>query len=132
VLNGINHITIAVNDLEESFTFYTELLGMTPHAKWNSGAYLSLNKTWFCLSLGRAKPAQDYCHLAFDIADSDFETTKCKILKSGIEQWKQNKSEGKSLYFLDPNGHKFELHVGNLQSRLECLTTKSYDGLQLF
>ena len=132
MLSGINHITIAVKDIDESFVFYTNALDMIPHAKWNSGAYLTLNNLWFCLSLDEISPSKDYCHLAFDISESDFEAVKAKILAFGVEQWKQNKSEGKSLYFLDPNGHKFELHVGNLHSRLESLKTKPYDGLQLF
>ncbi len=121
MLNGINHITIAVNDLEESFDFYVKILGMVPHAKWLTGAYLSLNHLWFCLSLDKASPSNDYCHLAFDVPDTNFKMAKDKILGSGAKQWKQNKSEGNSLYFLDPNGHKLELHVGNLTNRLESL-----------
>jgi hypothetical protein len=33
--------------------------------------------------------------------------------------WKQDRSEGASTYFLDPDGHKLEIHVGSLQSRLQ-------------
>ena len=132
MLNGINHITIAVNDLEESFDFYVTILGMVPHAKWFRGAYLSLHDLWFCLSLDKVSPSKDYCHLAFDVSASNFRIAKDKILSSGAKQWKQNKSEGNSIYFLDPNGHKLELHVGSLTNRLESLRTKPYDGLQLF
>ena len=32
--------------------------------------------------------------------------------------WRQNRSEGDSLYVLDPDAHKLELHVGTLASRL--------------
>ncbi|HEX5514181.1 MAG TPA: glutathione transferase, partial [Gammaproteobacteria bacterium] len=46
--------------------------------------------------------------------------------------WKDNKSEGDSLYFLDPDGHKLEIHVGDLESRLAALREKPYEGLQLF
>jgi hypothetical protein len=39
VLRGLNHITIAVSDLERSLNFYANLLGMTPHIRWDKGAY---------------------------------------------------------------------------------------------
>ncbi|WP_159065009.1 hypothetical protein [Thaumasiovibrio subtropicus] len=41
-----------------------------------------------------------------------------------------NRSEGQSLYLLDPDGHKLELHVGDLNSRLAHITEVSYPGLQ--
>ena len=132
MLKGLNHITIAVNDLDKSFSFYVDLLGMQPHAKWNKGAYLSLGELWFCLSFDEASPSNDYSHIAFDISASNFPILKSQLLSAGIEQWKQNKSEGDSLYILDPNGHKLELHVGSLAKRLESLQTNPYDDLQLY
>lgn len=132
MLNGINHITIAVNDLNKSFAFYVDFLGMQPHAKWNKGAYLSLGELWFCLSCDEVIPSRDYTHIAFDVAASNFPIIKSQLLSAGIEQWKQNKSEGNSLYVLDPSGHKLEIHVGNLAMRLESLKTNPYDGLQLY
>ncbi|NQZ79452.1 MAG: VOC family protein [Colwellia sp.] len=132
MLQGLNHITIAVNDLDESFYFYVNLLGMVPHARWTKGAYLSLNELWFCLSCDTAIPSNDYSHLAFDVSASNFQEVKSKILNAGIKQWKQNNSEGDSLYFLDPNRHKLQLHVGNLFNRLEALKLTPYDGLQFY
>ncbi|NER83349.1 MAG: glutathione transferase, partial [Leptolyngbya sp. SIO1D8] len=35
-----------------------------------------------------------------------------------VPQWQNNRSEGASLYILDPDGHKLELHVGDWRSRL--------------
>ena len=40
-----------------------------------------------------------------------------------------NHSEGRSLYVLDPDGHKLEIHVGTLADRLESLKRKPYAGL---
>jgi len=39
MIHGLNHITIAVRDIDKSFDFYVNLLGMKPHAKWSKGAY---------------------------------------------------------------------------------------------
>lgn len=44
--------------------------------------------------------------------------------------WKDNKSEGQSFYFLDPDGHKLELHVGDLVSRLAQCREKPYSGMR--
>ena len=44
--------------------------------------------------------------------------------------WKDNKSEGQSFYFLDPDGHKSELHVGDLASRLAQCRERPYSGMR--
>ena len=132
MLQGLNHITIAVNDLDQSFAFYADLLGMQPHAKWHQGAYLTLGELWFCLACDEAKPSKDYSHIAFDVSALNFPIIKSQLLSAGVKQWKQNKSEGDSLYILDPNGHKLELHVGRLSKRLSYLKTRPYDGLKLY
>ena len=44
MLTGLNHLTLAVSDLDRSFEFYRHLLGFTPHARWQGGAYLSLGR----------------------------------------------------------------------------------------
>ncbi|WDE08036.1 fosfomycin resistance glutathione transferase [Thalassomonas viridans] len=132
MLSGLNHITIAVNNLEQSFSFYVELLGMKPHAKWHRGAYLSLGELWFCLSCDSSCPSKDYSHLAFDVAAADFPLVRDKLLSAGVGVWKQNQSEGDSLYILDPDGHKLEIHVGGLDERLASLKLKPYAGLVLY
>lgn len=132
MLNGINHITLAVRDLETSFHFYTELLGMRPHARWNEGAYLTLGGIWFCLSCDDSRPAGDYTHIALDIAQKHLPTMRSRLQEADVPFWKDNKSEGDSLYILDPDGHKLEIHVGSLQSRLASLREHPYDGLIFF
>ncbi len=132
MLTGINHITISVNDLDESFSFYTSIIGMKPRVRWASGAYLSLSDLWFCLAVGKSKPSNDYSHIAFDIADADFQKFSAKLLEFGVKTWKENVSEGRSLYFLDPNGHKLEIHTGSLQTRLNTLKKNPYEGLVWF
>lgn len=132
VLKGLNHITVAVSDLDRSFEFYVGVLGMTPQAKWSRGAYLTLGDLWFCLSSNGSRPSDDYTHIAFDVSNDDFPEVERKLLEAGVRQWKDNKSEGDSLYILDPDGHKLEVHAGDLQSRLNSMKTHPYDGLEFF
>ena len=132
MLTGINHITIAVSHLDTSFEFYVSLLGMQPKVKWESGAYLTVGELWICLSTDNASPAKDYSHLSFTVDTSLFKTYCDKLLASGVKTWKENKSEGESLYFLDPDGHKLEIHVGSLKTRLEKLRSEPYKGLKWY
>ena len=132
MLRGLNHITLAVSNLSASFNFYSELLGFKPHVRWDTGAYLSLSDLWLCLSCDSAIPSQDYSHIALDCATDKFDVIATQLREANVIEWKENTSEGDSLYFLDPDGHKLEIHSGNLQSRLESLKEKPYKGLVWF
>ncbi|PHM38255.1 fosfomycin resistance glutathione transferase [Xenorhabdus innexi] len=132
MLTGLNHLTLAVSNLERSLDFYINLLEFTPHVRWQNGAYLTLGELWLCLSYDETKPAQDYTHIAFNIEPQNFSAFREKVLSAGIKQWKENRSEGDSIYFLDPDGHQLEIHVGSLTSRLDALRIKPYEGLEWY
>lgn len=135
MITGINHVTLAVSDLERSFDFYVTVVGLTPVAKWARGAYLEAGNDWICLSLDtqtQPGPRADYTHLAFSVDPMAFETCADAIGQHKATVWKDNKSEGESLYFLDPDGHKLEIHSGDLASRLAALNAHPYDGLELY
>jgi catechol 2,3-dioxygenase-like lactoylglutathione lyase family enzyme len=129
VLTGLNHITLAVSNIEQSLNFYVEAIGFTGHVKWDSGAYLTLGDLWLCLSLDQPDHKSDYTHIAFDRPDADFGEFSLRVKRRNIAVWKQNNSEGQSIYILDPDGHKLEVHAGNLQSRLKSLTSIPFKGL---
>ena len=38
----------------------------------------------------------------------------------------------RSLFFLDPDRHKLEIHVGNAQSRIAQMRREDWEGLELF
>lgn len=135
MITGVNHVTLAVRDLERSFSFYTCVVGLTPVARWTRGAYLLAGDDWICLSLDaqtRDGPLPEYTHLALSVEATAFHACAEAIRSHGASCWRENRSEGNSLYFLDPDGHKLELHAGDLRSRLAALREKPYDGLQLF
>ena len=118
MISGLNHLTLAVSQLERSLGFYVDLLGFQPHAKWDDGAYLTAGDFWVCLSVDRVSPARDYTHVAFSVETEQFRHCCERLNNAGVTQWKANSSEGDSVYFLDPDGHKLELHDGDLASRL--------------
>lgn len=129
MITGINHLTLAVSDLERSLAFYMNTLGFTGHVKWDNGAYLTIGGLWLCLSCDEPCAKDDYTHVAFDISPSDYESFCTHLVSHGVKKWKDNKSEGESFYLLDPDGHKLEIHVGDLNARLEELKITPYSGL---
>ena len=136
MLTGLNHLTLAVTDLERSVAFYTGLLGVRLEARWNGGAYLSLGGLWLCLAVDAGRVAvvdagvAYYTHAAFSIAQQDFEAMCARLREAGVRAWRENRSEGDSFYFLDPDAHRLELHVGDLASRLAACRAAPYAGMR--
>lgn len=135
MLLGLNHLTLAVSDVARSFHFYVDILGFTPKARWQHGAYLALGELWLCLSLDNSRQEQlnrDYTHYAFSIADENFAILAARLRANGINEWKNNRSEGESLYFTDPDQHALEIHCGDLTSRLAACREKPYPGMVFY
>ena len=122
MIDGVNHVTLAVRDLDRSFPFYVDILGCKPIARWENGAYLLAGDLWLALIKSidvPDDPRPDYTHIAFSCDTKDFPALAKSITESGCREWSENTSEGDSHYFLDPDGHKLEIHVGDLASRLQ-------------
>lgn len=132
MLPGLNHLTLAVTDLDRSLSFYVDLLKFKAEARWDRGAYLSLGELWLCLSRGEVDARADASHVAFGVEAADFEPLRRRLLATGVESWRRNRSEGHSFYFMDPDGHRLEIHVGNLESRLAFLRNEPYEGMEWF
>jgi catechol 2,3-dioxygenase-like lactoylglutathione lyase family enzyme/GNAT superfamily N-acetyltransferase len=136
MITGLNHITFAVKDLEKSFYFYKDILGFQPLMKHSKGAYFLAGDCWFCLDLDpntRLGVLPEYTHFAFSISEIDFEKMSLQIKNSHAPVWKENISEGDSLYFLDPDGHKLEMHVGDWKSRIEAVKKKPWsESIEFF
>lgn len=132
MITGLNHITLAVSDVTRALSFYRDVLGLTAHASWDGGAYLSAGSLWLCLSLDEVDEREDYTHIAFSVEKSDFMSLSARIRASGAKVWKDDTSEGQSLYFTDLDGHRLEIHLGDLQSRLESVRSHPYQGLRFY
>ncbi len=136
MITGLNHITLAMRDLDESFRFYRDVLKFKPLMRAKRIAYFLAGDLWFCLDEDpstRSGPLPEYTHFAFSVTAHNFTRISEIIRASGAELWKTNESEGDSLYFLDPNGHKLEIHVGDWKTRLEATKLDPWeDGIVFF
>jgi catechol 2,3-dioxygenase-like lactoylglutathione lyase family enzyme/GNAT superfamily N-acetyltransferase len=133
VVRGISHVTLSVPDVDAALGFYAGVLGCGVLARWPRGAYLLAGDTWLALVHGPAPGpgADDYSHVAFDVDRSAFGALAARVRASGAPIWQENWTEGESLYFLDPAGHRLELHCTSLVDRLRAARAEPWDGLEL-
>jgi catechol 2,3-dioxygenase-like lactoylglutathione lyase family enzyme len=127
MITGLNHITLAVKNIEKAFAFYHNVLGFTPLCKWEGSAYFLVgnpdqpNCVWFCLDRdSQRQETSCSTHYAFSVSSDDFKAMSERIINSGAQIFKENTSSSESLYFLDPDGHKLEIHVGDWQTRIQA------------
>jgi catechol 2,3-dioxygenase-like lactoylglutathione lyase family enzyme len=135
MITGINHLTFSVRDLEESISFYTEVLGFELASRGDGEAHLLAGDAWVVLILDssvRDKTLPEYSHVAFSVSAEDFAALDQRIRRSGAEIWQENRTEGDSLYFLDPNGHKLEIHTSDLEARIESYRRSPWEGTKFY
>jgi catechol 2,3-dioxygenase-like lactoylglutathione lyase family enzyme len=134
VISGINHLTFSVSDLPRSLAFYCGVLQLRLVARWPAGAYLVAGDLWVALVVDpavRAAPLPEHTHAAFTVAPESFAAMAAAIRASGAAEWQQNWTEGDSVYFLDPDGHKLEVHASDLAGRLRAARARPWEGLEL-
>lgn len=126
-VNGLNHITLFVEDLERSLQFYTEVLLMQLIRKGDDYAYLESGTTWICISQQAKDPLRPeqlgVHHMALSIDPADFDEALEHLRKYHVKIVREpiTRGIGKAVNFLDPDGVQWEFHTSNLAERMTVI-----------
>ena len=112
----MNHFTVLPNDLENSVSFYTEILGLEEGFRPNlgfPGCWLYKNQRAILHIISGKKlpsePSGVLDHMAFSAENLPETIDKLKTRKIDYELKRQNETNTWQLFFVDPNGAKVEL-----------------------
>lgn len=128
MIKGISHITLIVRDLVRT----VDLLRTVFDARevYSSGGqtfsiarekFFMIADVWLCIMEGDPLSERTYNHIAFQISEDEAEDYIRRIAEAGAELRPGRlrvSGEGQSIYFYDYDNHLFELHTGDLKTRL--------------
>ena len=120
MINGINHITISVKNIDTAFIFYRNVLKLKPVMKSNRSAYFLAGKIWIALDQKEKYIiSENYSHICFNVPKRHYNYFVKNMRENNIIEWQKNQTEGDSLYILDDSGNKLEIHFSTLKERIK-------------
>lgn len=127
-LQGIDHVAIAVRDVDRSVAWYREVLGLERvHDVWgNHPAMVGIGTTAVALfpveGAPKPRPGRDVLtmrHLAFRVDRTNFLAAQAALRSRGIPFEPEHHGISESIYFHDPDGHELEITTYELDTRGE-------------
>ncbi|KRF58489.1 fosfomycin resistance protein FosB [Bacillus sp. Soil745] len=125
-IKGLNHFLFSVSDLDSSIEFYQKVFDAKLLVKGRTTAYFDLNGMWIALNeekdIPRNEISESYTHIAFSIEEADLMNMYEKMIGLNVNILSgrpRDEKDKKSIYFTDPDGHKFEFHTGTLKNRID-------------
>ena len=117
--DGIDHVALAVRDVERSAAWYQEVLGLSRlhQEAWGSyPAVVGTESTAIALfpieGEAESPPGRNTIamrHLAFRVSREELAKARVELTGRGIETEFQDHGIAHSIYFTDPDGHQLEL-----------------------
>jgi catechol 2,3-dioxygenase-like lactoylglutathione lyase family enzyme len=111
---GIDHVALAVTDLDRSEAFYRDVLGLERvHEQWDPPRVLASQGSGVALfpaeaDYGEASAAH-ILHIALRVDRRNFEAARAALSAGGIELSFSDHGLAHSIYFGDPDGYRLEL-----------------------
>lgn len=126
-IKGISHITLICKDLEKSTHLFCDVFEAKEvytsdkkNFSFSREKFLLIGEIWIALMEGQPLE-RSYNHIAFQIEEEELSFFELRIRTLGLDivpSRHRNSKEGKSIYFYDYDNHLFELHTGDLATRL--------------
>ena len=114
-LKGLDHVAIAVADIEQSAAWYEQVLGFEKQhqGKWG-GVPTFVGKGEMGIALFPKKRKESagtgsILHFAFGARREDFLAAQRELKSQGIAFHFEDHQIAHSIYFSDPDGHKVEI-----------------------
>ena len=99
-ISGLNHLTLAVSNLQRSVAFYSGLLGFAARMRGPTSAYLEAGTLWLALVVDpdvRRGPLPEYSHVAFGVGPSELPALAHKLTGAGVPQWRNQSPLSRSI-----------------------------------
>ncbi|HTO54987.1 MAG TPA: VOC family protein [Myxococcota bacterium] len=111
-VKGIQHLNLQVADLSRARAFYTELLGFEVSFAKGNTVWLAAGDDLLGLSEGPVPKAPSFEHFGFMVeAPGEVDRWVEQLRHHGLspEKGPYDRSDGRSVYFRDPDGHLLEI-----------------------